>query len=142
MLKSFAGVVIDNPPRIPVRAGEVELEALTVDDTARVAGICRTTVYKALHPDPGYRGDLVDSRFKCDTELKSEGFQRGLEGEAFARRGVERPEQGIEVVIAVVRQGGVPRDVATQHAVGVLDAAPLPGAVGIAEVGPHGELGT
>lgn len=84
----------------------------------------------------------VDSRFKCDTELKSEGFQGGLEGEAFARRGVERPEQGIEVVIAVVRQGGVPRDVATQHAVGVLDAAPLPGAVGIAEVGPHGELGT
>ena len=85
------------------------------------------------------------SRFKCDTELKSEGFQGSLEGEAFARGGVERPEQGIEVVIAVVRQGGVPRDVATQHAVGVLDAAPLPGTVGVGEVdlepGIDAELG-
>jgi hypothetical protein len=46
-------------------------------------------------------GYLVDSRFKCDTELKNEGLQRGLEGEAFAGRGVEGPEQGVEVVVAV-----------------------------------------
>ena len=53
----------------------------------------------------------VNSRFKCDTELVGEGLEAGLEGEAFSGRGVERPEQGIEVVIAVARQGGVSGDV-------------------------------
>ena len=31
----------------------------------------------------------VDSRFKRDTELQGEGLQGGLEGEAFAGRGIE-----------------------------------------------------
>ena len=44
---------------------------------------------------------MVDSRFKCDTELTDKGFQGGLEGEAFAGPGVEGPEQGVEVMIAV-----------------------------------------
>jgi len=43
----------------------------------------------------------VDSRFKCDTELTGKCLQGGLEGEAFAGRGVESPEQGIEVGVAV-----------------------------------------
>jgi hypothetical protein len=34
MLKTSAGDIIGNVPRIPVRGGEVGLEALTVDDTA------------------------------------------------------------------------------------------------------------
>jgi hypothetical protein len=43
----------------------------------------------------------VDSRFKCDTELTSKCLQGGLEGEAFAGRGVEGPKQGVEVAIAI-----------------------------------------
>jgi len=44
----------------------------------------------------------LDSHFKCDTELTSEGLERCDVVEAFARRGVECPEQGIEVVVAIV----------------------------------------
>ena len=58
MIKSSGGETTDKVPHIPVRGGEVELEALTVDDTARVAGICRTMVYRAMSPDPGYRNGL------------------------------------------------------------------------------------
>ena len=58
MLKSSVVNTIGNEPRIPVRGGEVGLEVLTVDDTARVAGICRTTVYRAMNPDPRYRNGL------------------------------------------------------------------------------------
>ena len=76
------------------------------------------------------RGKAVDSRFKCDTELTGKCLQGGLEGEAFAGRGVEGPEQGVEIAIA--GQGGVPGDVTAEHAVGILDAAALPGAVRIA----------
>ena len=63
-----------------------------------------------------------------------------MKGEAFAWRGVERPEQGIEVGVTIAGQGGVPGHITAQHAVGVLDAAALPGAVRIAEIGPHAEL--
>ncbi len=58
---------------------------------------------ETLEPSPlqGFPWSRVDSRFKCDTELTGEGLQGGLEGEAFAGRGVEGPEQGVEVMIAV-----------------------------------------
>jgi hypothetical protein len=49
--------------------------------------------------DFGVGRQMVDSRFKCDTELTIEGLQGGLEGEAFAGRGVEGPEQGAEVAM-------------------------------------------
>jgi hypothetical protein len=55
---------------------------------------------KAVH-EPGFQDVSVDSRFKCDTELTCKGLQRTPEGEAFAGRGVEGPEQDIEVAIAV-----------------------------------------
>ena len=58
MLKTSAGDITGHVPRIPVRGGEVGLEALTVDDTARVAGICRTMVYRAMNPDPRYPNGL------------------------------------------------------------------------------------
>ena len=58
MLKTSASNTIRNVSRIPVRGGEVGLEALTVDDAARVAGICRTMVYRAMNPDPEYHNGL------------------------------------------------------------------------------------
>jgi hypothetical protein len=60
--------------------------------------------FDAVLRDAGYLamgGQRVDSRFKCDTKSMSKCLQGGLEGEAFAGRGVERPEQRVEVVIAV-----------------------------------------
>jgi hypothetical protein len=58
MLKTDAGYAVGDVPRMPVRGGEVELEALAVDDAARVAGLGRTMLYRALHPDPEYRDGL------------------------------------------------------------------------------------
>jgi hypothetical protein len=60
--------------------------------------------HECLIEPPWHPGELkrvVDSRFECDTELTSKCLQGGLEGEAFAGRGVEGPKQGVEVAIAV-----------------------------------------
>ncbi len=58
MFKTSAGETAGNMSRITVRGGDVELEALSVEDAARVAGIGRTVVYRALHRDPSYRDGL------------------------------------------------------------------------------------
>jgi hypothetical protein len=58
MLKTSAGDIIGNVPRIPVRGGEIELDGLTVEDAARVAGFSRTFLYQALNPDPECRNGL------------------------------------------------------------------------------------
>ena len=53
---------------------------------------------------PGGGGFTFQARHRIDGQMPP----RGLEGEAFAGRGVEGPEQGVEVAITVARQGGVP----------------------------------
>lgn len=42
-------------PRIRAHHGNIEVEAVSVDDAARVAGVGRTSLYKAMNPDPDRR---------------------------------------------------------------------------------------
>jgi hypothetical protein len=59
MLKPRAGVIIGNAlPRIPVRGGSVDVEALSPEDAARVAGLSRSFLYQALNYDPAKRKGL------------------------------------------------------------------------------------
>lgn len=42
-------------PRIRAHRGNIEVEAVSVDDAARVAGVGRTSLYKAMSSDPDRR---------------------------------------------------------------------------------------
>ena len=81
---------------------------------------------------------LLDSHFKCDTEVGGECLDWGAVAEALPRRGVEVPGDVVDVGVGVVSEGGLARKVAAEPAICVLDRAALPGAVRVAEVGVAG----
>jgi hypothetical protein len=58
MLKTSAGEIVCNVPRIPVRGSQIELDGLTVDDAARIAGLSRTFLYQSMNLDASYREGL------------------------------------------------------------------------------------
>jgi hypothetical protein len=58
MLKKSYGEIIGSLPQTPVRGGVAELEAVSVDDAARISGFCRSFLYPALNPDPAKRKGL------------------------------------------------------------------------------------
>lgn len=59
MLKTKAGKTLGTaPPLSLLPADAPPVEAVSVDDAARMAHLGRTTLYKAMHPDPKYRAGL------------------------------------------------------------------------------------
>ena len=80
--------------------------------------------------------NVLDSHFKCDTELSSEDLDRSFEAEAFSRRCVEVPDDTVDVLVGAAGETGFTRQVASQATVGVFDAATLPRAMRIAKEGP------
>ena len=82
---------------------------------------------------------MLDSLFKCDTELRGEGLDWCSEAEAFARRCVEIPDDAVDVFVAVAAEAGLARQVSPEASVGVLDTASLPWAMRIAEEGAQAD---
>jgi len=82
---------------------------------------------------------MLDSLFKCDTEVEGESLDWCSEAEALSRRCVEAPDHVVDAVIGVVSEAGLARQLAAQAAVAVLDRAALPGAVRVAEEGPDAD---
>ena len=115
-------------------------EALT---RARIDGQPAIAVlFKAYEMALTKAGFLLDSHFKCDTELRGERLDWCFEAEAFSRRCVEVPNDGVDVLVAVAAETGLAWQISPQAAVGVLDTTALPWTMRIAEEGakPDGVL--
>jgi hypothetical protein len=76
MLKTKAGAIIGTPAPAPV-------DAESVEETARATGLGRTTIYKAINPDPAKRDGLpflpsvkVRNRRLIRTEVRRAWLQK------------------------------------------------------------------
>jgi hypothetical protein len=61
-------------------------------------GELRVDAQRRLEDQPGGKR-MLDSQFKCNTEVGSEYLDRGSVAEAFSRRGVEVPDYIIDIVL-------------------------------------------
>src|SRR5215212_9715351 len=99
-------------------------------------------------PDMPSEGIWADSRTrrnglgKADlhvlAKLLEQRLDRGEEAEALAGREIVAQHDLLQLGLGQRVEVEVPRQVAAQPAVGVLDRALLPGRVGVAEPGGHG----